>query len=105
MKNVTLKELIEAAEKNGFPWIGHGTRNEKSENTRYCVLEQAALNLGLHRSSWAEISEGLNAISPKLGETIWVYNDDQAKSYEEAFSFLKKSLEPFSEDTKITVLP
>ncbi len=106
---ITVTELLEAAKKNGYEWGGHegNTRIQidpiSGEETQigFCILEQAAKNLGLVDHAWNAISEQINMLMGSktygVGRDIWVYNDDEATSYEDAYNYMERRLEFFKD--------
>lgn len=92
----TIAELIEAAEKNGWEWKNDPRTHDPSS---FCVLEQAALNLGAEASAWAPISTALDNLdlSKTLGTDIWDFNDSIAGSYEESLNNMKEVLKGYED--------
>lgn len=93
MKTVKVLDVIEAAAKNGYPWIKN-TMGSKSQGA--CIVGQAALNLDV--DGW-HLVDALNSLGDSTGGRIWVYNDDVAKSYDDALAYLKKLLVPHADKT------
>lgn len=89
---VTIEQIIEAAEQNGFEWTQAKFFNDKGDITQACVLGQVALNLDL---SAVSLLNSLNRECSYIGNEIFRYNDYEAKTYAGAVKGLKKYLAPF----------
>lgn len=120
MPKVTIAQLIEASEKNGYPWAHtidfNSGQNEgpfidykthkvvKTRDRGYavlsCVVGQGVINL--NGAIFPEVNlnyddpnyEQKQQLGVVLGE-IYQYNDREATSYEDAVRFMKEKLEPF----------
>lgn len=112
--NYTLQEIIDAAKKDGYDWNKGGRYEFKEGGQRqrvsYCVLEQAARNLGKESGYWQRLNTALNLLDKeyfntrkKPGDMIWQFNDELAESYDEVITFMEETLTPYGLDTVITV--
>lgn len=106
-KILTVQQIIDAAEKDGFPWNKGGYTGG---NGSVCIMEQAARNLGVRGPN---LVSALNSQLPKrktikgalkgLGDWITGYNDAKhTADYSTAFTILKLVLSPFR-NTRIRV--
>lgn len=91
MTKITIAEFIELLEKNGYPWTKFYTKNVFGES---CALGQVARNLGFENKNDIDyVVRSLdNSIHNMTGYSIIIYNDTQAKSYEEVVKFAKRIL-------------
>ena len=107
-KTIKISDVIAAAEKNGFRWIRtwqhtHLVRNEQgyyiSVIDSACVLGQAAINLGATNMSVLDALNGLEKYKDDMGigDRIIQYNDETAKSYKGALSYLKRILTKYGD--------
>jgi len=81
-KKVTVAEVLEAIEKNGYKhirgqWWGTEWNDGPAVITSACVMGQAALNLGVSNS---DLESKLNAAADGLASTMINYNDDELPS-------------------------
>lgn len=96
-KQVTIKSLIKASKKNGFPWARQNkpTAGGKSfVNAVFsCVVGQGVINLdgrdfaGMYRHPDEQIKEAFI--------DIFDYNDMKATSYEDAVKYMETRLAPY----------
>lgn len=109
----TVKQFLEAAEKNGYPW-GKGEYVEKvvidgEEITKACFYGQAGLNLGLNPDNKDQFDklvkriEDIRAKNPKLVNqssyhTLWYLNDRYAESYEEVVRKAQEDLKDYENE-------
>jgi hypothetical protein len=105
-KEVTVNEVIEAIKKNGYEWGGHNSKRSRGYGA-YCVLEQAALNLGLTARHWSRLAHALGELGSEqnqsFGVAIFYYNDYSAKSYDDAAKYSEKLLRKHGDKT-ITII-
>lgn len=103
-KTFTVQNIIDAAEKNGYEWRGNENPlrfvkyDSLAHQQNFCVLEQAAKNLGLEAWQWTDLSEAINTLDDEeRGDRIWDYNDDKARSYKDAAGYLKRILKKYAD--------
>lgn len=100
---VTIDDIIKAAEKNGFEWSQGEFYNKTGDITKACILGQVALNLDISPNALLQELNNIwieaNHIRGYAGIAIWVYNDDKATSYKDAVKHLKQVLSHVPSDT------
>lgn len=95
--NVTVDEVIAAAEQNGLLWAKTWFVTDSDNNiVAACILGQAAINLSVDEMS---LAGALNDLRPNSGDSIMTYNDEIARSYGGALERLKGLLNPYKGKT------
>jgi hypothetical protein len=100
----TIKEVVEAAKKNGFPWEpgGRWDADPSVKRTGYCILEQAIINL-TEPTKYPEWAALLRAFADQ-GIDLWPvidFNDQGAGTYEQVVEKLEEVLKDFDPDMTI----
>lgn len=97
MKKVTIRELIEASRKNGYPWgndaakVGRFVKDAFKlgpDDVFSCVVGQGIYNLG----------GNMFPLEDKAFEAIYHYNDKEATSYADALAYMEKTLAPYLDE-------
>lgn len=97
---VTVAALIEASEKNGFPW-STADQNQSvylgpTHSILSCVVGQGVFNLGGSRFPYFDDADPEDeAVHTKFRE-VYSYNDITATSYEDAVVYMKEHLAPYT---------
>lgn len=110
---VTVRQLIEASEKNGWKWARadrekraerEGFETDPNSATFSCVVGQGLINLHnndgqiLYRFPTPNShSTGIDVLDLAF-ESIYRYNDEEATSYADAVRFMKEALHPFMDE-------
>ena len=111
---VTVAQLIKASEKNGFLWArnNHNLSNPDGSalalimnsdhtcETFSCVVGQGLANLkgnisGTEYHFFGESVESGYSDLDEAFQMVYKFNDNEAKTYQEAVEFMKKTLAPF----------
>lgn len=91
-KTVSVQDIIDAMNKNGYKWHQGSWFGGDSEITGACIMQQAALNLGVVGYS---LRDALNSRSRRgIGDRIISFNDYEATSYEDALQYAIELLKP-----------
>lgn len=115
MMKVTVRELVEASEKNGYKWAKSsasgmttkvGFKSDPACTIFSCVVGQGLANIANNDSETVTTNAFPGAGKLLMDQTplekafakVYDYNDNHATSYADAVEFMKKCLAPFYDE-------